>query len=152
MADISIAERFGAEPLRCDCCGAEHPHHTPYCKRYSPEEVWEARERQCRDQLRTASDRAARAERSLAHCQTELKVAERERDQARQAADEQAASAQAAQRDAFLRGFAIVLAAFEAWRDGDRGLGVVGDDPDVFLALQATHLGFQALARALEKK
>lgn len=151
MADISITERFGAEPLRCDDCGGEHPHHATYCKRLSPEEARQARERRCHEQFRIAEERAARAERALAHCQTALKAAERERDEARQAADELSEAARAVMVDACMRGFSMVRAHFDAWREGDRGLGHVADDPDVFLALQATHLGFQALARALEK-
>lgn len=140
--DISILERFGVEPApkHADSCALAQPG--------DPVIVLAPHEQSAALQL--AMDEIARAHASEVRLVRERQAAERERDAARQAADEQAESARAAQRDACLRGFAIVRAAFEAWRDGDQGVPTA--DPDVFLALQATHLGFQALARALEKK
>jgi hypothetical protein len=76
----------------------------------------------------------------------------RERDQAREAADQWAEAARTAQRAACQRGFAIVQAAFEAWRDNDRGLGELVDDQDVGLAVQSALHALDRLARMLARK
>lgn len=116
--DISILERFGAEPLPCEECFVPSPHHAGTC----PVLTRLVRERQ---------------------------AAERDRDEARQAADQWAAAARDAQRAATLRGLMIVRAAFEAWRDLDKGLA--GCDEDIYLAAQTTLHGFDRLVEILRR-
>jgi hypothetical protein len=140
MADLSIDERFGIEPMRCDECGQPVPNHTSTCRAPLPY--------RCAALEKTLDEAEAAYDAEL----KERQAMESALLQAREAADQWAEAARTAQREACQRGFAIVQAAFEAWRDNDRGLGGMVDDQDVGLAVQSAQHALDRLARAISKE
>lgn len=194
--DISILERFGAEPVPCEECFVPPPHHADTCPlltrarlapaptnvrpccvmaRHYPSErcvlphghagvhqgqgggTWDDNDavvplshRQAEERdVQLAHDEIDRSHASEVRLLRERQAAERERDEARQAADQWATAARDAQRAATLRGLLSARAAFEAWRDGDKGL--VGCDDDIYLAAQTTLHGFDRLVEILRR-
>lgn len=170
--DISILERFGIEPVdptptnvRPCCVMVRHypsarcvlPHGHAGMHQGQGGGTWDDNDavvplshRQAEERaVQLAHDEIARAHASEVRLVRERQAAERERDEARQAADQWATAAREAQRAATLRGLMIVRAAFEQWRDLDKGLA--GCDEDIYLAAQATLHGFDRLVAILRR-